>query len=227
MILTWWRRARRARRLDEIAERREPSPEEQSWLQAQADRDPSVSDEYARLRRWQELARQAPRPAAPGGFAERVMLRARAEPVGVIPEPRAAPRGAWIGLAAAAGVAAFVVGIQLRPGSDEFATSGAAGFARSAPDLVIRAPDIGAAQAREVFEDVVTRHGGQSERQESAVMARVSRQALLPLLESLSEHGDFEVDRPASSGLPAVLTLRLELGGPVRDDDATAAPTKH
>lgn len=206
----------RDRRVHEIAERPSPTAEDTAWLNEQRERDPSIVATYERLRRWHELARRAPRPEAPAGFADQVLRRARLEEI----EPaRARPRWGWVGLAAAAGVAAFVVGVEMRPDQTELATSGSSGWwAQAAPDLVIRAPDIGVVEAREVFETTVQSHGGQSERLEAAVVARVGQPSLLPLLRALSEHGPFEVARPSTEvELPPTVTIRLELSSPTAE----------
>jgi len=212
--MTFWRDlifSGRTRRVHEIAERSTPTAEEAAWLRAETERDPSVAATYARLRRWHDAAARLPETPAPRGFADQVLRRARAEPA-----PLAAPKSrsswGWGGLAAA-GVAAFVIGIEMRSAPTDIATSGSSGWwAEASPHLVIRAPDIGAVEARDVFESNVAELGGRAERLESSVVARVNRDALLPLLQALSEHGPFEVTRPvAAADLPAEVTLRLEL----------------
>ena len=206
------------RRVHEIAERPSPTPADAVWLKEQAERDPSAAAMHDRLRRWHEAARELPRPTAPPDFTDQVLRRARVEQAEVQPG-RARPRWGWVGLAAAAGVAAFVVGVEMRADQTEIATSGSSGsWAQEAPNLVIRAPAIGAVEAREVFESTVARHGGQVERLESAVVARVTRDSLLPLLRALSEHGPFEVTRPSTEAdVPPNVMLRLELSSPSVD----------
>jgi hypothetical protein len=208
----------RTRRVHEIAERSAPTREDLAWLEEQAERDPSLASTHDRLRRWHEAARTLPQPTAPTGFADEVLRRARVEHAEVQPV-RARPRWGWIGLATAAGVAAFVVGVEMRTDRTEIATSGSSGaWAQAAPDLVIRAPEIGVVEAREVFESTVARHGGRVERLESAVVARVTRRSLLPLLRALSEHGPFEVARPSTeTDVPPTVMLRLELAPPSVD----------
>jgi len=215
---TEWLTRDRTRRLHEIAERRQPTAEDEAWLRDAAERDPQAARTHAGLRRWHALARSAPAARAPEGFADRVLARARAEEAAPA-RPRPRMRWGLVGLAAAAGVAAFVVGVEMRPGAGDIARSGSSGFwTEATPDLVIHVEQIGAVEARQIFERTVRGHDGLVERLDTGVVARVERDSVAPLLRALADRGPFEVTRPgAVAQLPARVMLRLELASPSTD----------
>ena len=184
-------------------------------------------------------------PSAPGDFAARVVQAAKTSAeVGVGGRPsdaivgaaktsidvRVGARpaedagGAWVwalGGAAVAAVALLVVFARLDRVTPvgglqgELEVSGQSGGTLVRPDFMIRAPGIGAAQARLHIVSIVKRHHGMMTTEGESLQVRLPREELVPVMQDLAKAGPFKVTPLRQGPMPpdvqtVVLRFRLD-----------------
>jgi hypothetical protein len=166
---------------------------------------------------------------APEGFAGRVLLaaRARGRAAPVAEEAQGwslVPRGQLVMGAAlvvlVAGTLGTVVALGPKPraqdGAVQEALTGGAGLARTtdAPDLVVRAPGLGAAKVRAHVTSIVAARGGSYEETSHAIVAVIPRAALVAITQDLASKGPFKMskatDTLASDRTTLVIRFDLE-----------------
>jgi hypothetical protein len=203
-------------RVGELAEKSRLDPQEVAWLEERFQSDRSIRARYEALRRYHQAARGAPPIEAPSDFFAQTLARVRREE-DVLTSERVVARPRWIWGAATMAVATalFVVVINQRhaePEPTQLTTSGRSGTDRRA-DLVVRAPGLGAAEARSMFEAAVRAAGGQLEVQRDFVVADVPRTGLIDLLEALTQRSEVELSRDEHFDVEgrSTLVIRFEL----------------
>src|SRR5262249_23132620 len=113
-----------------------------------------------------------------------------------------------------AGFVVLKVGLDHRqPPRTTVAVSGSAALATSErPHFIVRAPGIGAAQIRAQVSEAVAAHHGALADQRGALVVRIPRAELLPLIQSL--HATYKLTKTSAEELdPAIETIviRFEL----------------
>lgn len=135
---------------------------------------------------------------APEGFVERVRLAAaRGQAPVPAPEPTLGVR--W--LASGVGVATLALAVfgsvlwSPGAGTGGLQVGGAGALVeRESPNLVIRAPGLGAARFRSLVTALVSRYEGTVDGDGEALRADVPRSSLVRFLADLEQQGGFEVD---------------------------------
>ena len=221
----WWTSRRRAERL--IQARLEAqrggaglSATDETWLEARLARDPELQIYWQEQQALQALLTDQRRASvgAPEGFSARVLMAAKSRPKQSLPgldgpaaEGRSDERSTpWVWVTAAGAVAVALIAVVVQPPapvapvpSTPVAVSGQSGSGLLAPDFVVRAQGIGAAQARAQIVTIVEQHGGRIAEDDGALQARLPRAELVPAMQKLAKSGTFKVTPVKPGAVPA------------------------
>ncbi len=169
---------------------------EQAWLTEHLGQCARCAESYAARQAAVQVMLQAPALRAPDGFAARALAAARADAQPVRPVPARPHFGQWfLGAAAVAAVAAFAVLVgPNKPGSlGPVEVSGTVASMEQAPDFLVRAPSLGAAEIQAKVTRIAHAHEGQVFGTEQALMVRIPRGSLVGMLQDLSRAGEVKV----------------------------------
>ncbi|MEL6185492.1 MAG: zf-HC2 domain-containing protein [Myxococcota bacterium] len=210
---------RRAERLIDEAQESPLSAEDRRWLDAHLETCARCRAYQRRRVRLFEALEQARQEGlrAPEGFVERVRIAAAAgRAPAPAPEPALGVRWLAAGVGAATLALAVFGGAYWSPGTGTGGVQvGGAGalVARDHPNLVIRAPGLGAARFRSLVTELVSRYQGQVDGDGEALTAEVPRSSLVRFLADLEQQGGFEVDllrEPADGEASVRVDFRLD-----------------
>lgn len=232
----WFAPRRRAERLIQAridARRGEGhvDPVDEAWLEAQLSKDESLRAYQRTQEALQALIApevceasrsSGARIRAPEGFAARVLLASASRPKKSLPTFDGPEMGAvrdegrtswWLGAVGVAAMTALsavvIVGQPGRPTSlpgPGLEVSGSSNLQPVEPDFVIRAPGVGAAQARVQVVAIIERHGGLPTDDQGALWVRLPRAELVPAMQALAKTGTFKVTPVRDGPLPPDVT---------------------
>lgn len=169
---------------------------EEAWLQEHLRQCERCAEAAAARQAAVQAMLQAPALRAPQGFAARALAAARADAQPVRPVPARPHFGQWfLGAAAVAAVVAFAVLVEpTKTGSlGPVEVSGTVTSMEQAPDFLVRAPSLGAAEIQAKVTRIAHAHQGQVSGSEQALLVRIPRASLVGMLQDLSRAGEVKV----------------------------------
>ena len=228
-LLMWLSSRRRGERLvharlDALRGEEALSAADDAWLEQRLKTDPELRAYFEEQKALQEFLRPTPPIEAPTGFAARVVQAAEVRPRESLPElggslANDASDERWMpwvwatGAVAAVVVVAVMVQVPERPSpvsAGRLEVSGPTVAGATAPDFEVRAPGVGAARARSMIVSLARRHGGQPTEElttqgrtdQGALLVRLPRSELVPIMRDLARSGTFKVTPLRSEPMP-------------------------